>query len=106
MSKKTLRDILKERSISQQIVADALGVNATNMRRYDDLMKRSVEEVMIISKATGIDVAELIGFSLPQQPELSPEQVSMTESRLLSLVESQQRTIEKQASTIENLSKK
>lgn len=102
----TLRELLKEKGISYKVVSDALGVHPNNIQRYDDLMKRSIEEVIIISKATNIDISELIGFSLPQQPEHLPEQDCMTESRLLSLIESQQRTIEKQASTIENLSKK
>lgn len=63
MSKKTLRDILKEKAISQQVVADALGINVTNIRRYDDLSKRSLDDIVIISKATGIDMSELIGSS-------------------------------------------
>lgn len=64
MSKKTLREILKERSISQQVVADALGINITNIRRYDDLSKRSWDEIVTIAKATGIDVSELIGSNI------------------------------------------
>ena len=38
--------------------------------------------------------------------EESPKEEPSTDSRLLSLIESQQRTIERQASTIENLSRK
>lgn len=64
MSKKTLREILKEKAISQQVVADALGINVTNIRRYDDLSKRSLDEIVIISKVTGIDMSELIGSSV------------------------------------------
>lgn len=62
----------------------------------NDLMKRSVEEVMIISKATNIDLSELIGISLPRQSEVP---TPITNERLFSVIESQQRTIE-------NLSKK
>jgi transcriptional regulator with XRE-family HTH domain len=58
---KTLRELLRERNISQSIVSDALGINVNNLRRYDDLRRRSLEEILKISKATGIDISELIG---------------------------------------------
>lgn len=103
----TLRELLKEKGIAYKVVSDALGIHPNNMPRYDDLMKRSVEEVLTISKATNIDVSELIGVSIPNpSKEESPKEEPSTDSRLLSLIESQQRTIERQASTIENLSKK
>jgi len=92
----TLRELLKEKGIAYKVVSDALGIHPNNMPRYDDLMKRSVEEVMIISKATNIDISELIGISLPRQSEVPPP---ITNERLFSVIESQQRTIE-------NLSKK
>ena len=92
----TLRELLKEKGISYKVVSDALGIHPNNMPRYDDLMKRSVEEVMIISKATNIDLSELIGISLPRQSEVP---TPITNERLFSVIESQQRTIE-------NLSKK
>ena len=92
----TLRELLKEKGIAYKVVSDALGIHPNNMPRYDDLMKRSVEEVMIISKATNIDLSELIGISLPRQPEVP---TPITNERLFSVIESQQRTIE-------NLSKK
>ena len=92
----TLRELLKEKGISYKVVSDALGIHTNNMPRYDDLMKRSVEEVMIISKATNIDLSELIGISLPRQSEVP---TPITNERLFSVIESQQRTIE-------NLSKK
>jgi hypothetical protein len=92
----TLRELLKEKGIAYKVVSDALGIHPNNMPRYDDLMKRSVEEVMIISKATNIDLSELIGFSLPRQSEVP---TPITNERLFSVIESQQRTIE-------NLSKK
>lgn len=62
---KTLRTILKEKGINQKVVADALGVDITTMRRYDDLSRRSVEEVSKISEATGISFSELIGTDMP-----------------------------------------
>ena len=92
----TLRELLKEKGIAYKVVSDALGIHPNNMPRYDDLMKRSVEEVMIISKATNIDLSELIGISLPRQSEVP---TPITNGRLFSVIESQQRTIE-------NLSKK
>lgn len=92
----TLREILKKKGITYKVVSDALGIHPNNMPRYDDLMKRSVEEIITISKATGIEISELIGFSLPKQSE---EFAPITNERLLSIIESQQRTIE-------NLSKK
>lgn len=92
----TLRELLKEKGIAYKVVSDALGIHPNNMLRYDDLMKRSVEEVMIISKATNIDLSELIGISLPRQSEVP---TPITNERLFSVIESQQRTIE-------NLSKK
>ena len=92
----TLRELLKEKGIAYKVVSDALGIHPNNMPRYDDLMKRSVEEVMIISNATNIDLSELIGISLPRQSEVP---TPITNERLFSVIESQQRTIE-------NLSKK
>lgn len=92
----TLRELLKEKGIAYKVVSDALGIHPNNMPRYDDLMKRSVEEVMIISKATNIELSELIGISLPRQSEVP---TPITNERLFSVIESQQRTIE-------NLSKK
>ena len=85
-----------KKGIAYKVVSDALGIHPNNMPRYDDLMKRSVEEVMIISKATNIDLSELIGISLPRQSEVP---TPITNERLFSVIESQQRTIE-------NLSKK
>ena len=91
-----LKRIAERKGIAYKVVSDALGIHPNNMPRYDDLMKRSVEEVMIISKATNIDISELIGISLPRQSEVP---TPITNERLFSVIESQQRTIE-------NLSKK
>ena len=92
----TLRELLKEKGIAYKVVSDALGIHPNNMPRYDDLMKRSVGEVVIVSNATNIDLSELIGISLPRQSEVP---TPITNERLFSVIESQQRTIE-------NLSKK
>ena len=99
----TLRELLKEKGIAYKVVSDALGIHPNNMPRYDDLMKRSVEEVMIISKATNIDISELIGISLPRQSEVP---TPITNERLFSVIESQQRTIENLSKTLETLSKR
>lgn len=61
---KTLREILKEKNITQSTVAEALNIKPNNLVRYDNLQKRSFEEVATISKATGIDISELIGCNL------------------------------------------
>lgn len=92
----TLRELLKEKGIAYKVVSDALGIHPNNMPRYDDLMKRSVEEVVIISKATDIDISELIGLSISSPV---PQSEPITSERLFFIIESQQRTIE-------NLSKK
>lgn len=103
----TLRELLKEKGIAYKVVSDALGIHPNNMPRYDDLMKRSVEEVITISNATGIQLSELIGLSmkLPQEGKCH-DAVPDTTDRLLSIIESQQRAIETQASTIEAISRK
>lgn len=58
---KTLRELLKEKDIPQSAVAEALGIQTTNMRRYDNLRDRSINEIVTISKATGICISELLG---------------------------------------------
>jgi hypothetical protein len=90
----TLREILREKNVPVKVVADALGIHPNNIARYDDLMRRSVDEVMTISKATGIDLSELIGVSIakPEEP--------LTVERLFSVIESQQRAIEKLSNNI------
>ncbi|MCD7973408.1 MAG: helix-turn-helix domain-containing protein [Candidatus Azobacteroides sp.] len=55
-----LREILKRKNINQSVVADALGINVNNIRRYDDLEKRSLEEIIIIADAIGVSMSELI----------------------------------------------
>lgn len=63
---KTLREILKEKGINQSVVSEALGIQQSNLRRYDDLHKRRLDEVLSISEATGIGISELIGMDFPQ----------------------------------------
>lgn len=61
---KKLRELLKERGIPQTVVADALSIKPNNLARYDDLQKRSIEDIAIISRATGIDISDLIGVDV------------------------------------------
>lgn len=68
---KTLRQILKDRNIKQNVVADAVGVHVNHLRRYDDLSKRSVNDISLISKATGIEMSDLINEALGIKVELN-----------------------------------
>lgn len=65
---KTLRDLLKEKGITQTVVADALGVLPGNLKRYDILRDRSINEIITISKATGISIHELLGGNIMPSP--------------------------------------
>lgn len=65
---KTLRDLLKEKGITQTVVADALGVLPGNLKRYDILRDRSINEIITISKATGISISELLGGNTTPSP--------------------------------------
>nr|DAJ08443.1 MAG TPA: putative transcriptional regulator [Caudoviricetes sp.] len=56
----TLREIIKEKNLTNRIVADALNISETNIRRYDDLTKRNLDELGIISNALNISLSELI----------------------------------------------
>ena len=105
MTGNEVRSILIEKGFVLAEIADKLGItaqtlnsrlNAKNFKNEYISELSSVEEVMIISKATNIDLSELIGISLPRQSEVP---TPITNERLFSVIESQQRTIE-------NLSKK
>lgn len=106
----TLRQIIKNKGLTNKLVTDALGVASTNIIRYDDLSKRSFREIQIISSAIGVSVSDLIKMNMGIEIEnsidtiapakqQSEEPAPITNERLLSIIESQQRTIE-------NLSKK
>lgn len=68
---KTLREILKEKGIGQKTVADALGIHVNVIARYDDLTKRSLDEVLKISEATGIPFEELTGAKVGTPMDVS-----------------------------------
>lgn len=69
----TLREILKEKGIAQSIVAEALGILPNNLKRYDDLSKRSIEELNTISNATQLKLSELIGEYM--DPNIEEQQI-------------------------------
>lgn len=66
-----LREILKERGIQIKVVADALGVHPNNISRYDDLTKRTIEDVIKISNATQISISNLIGDSIGENQQIN-----------------------------------
>ena len=45
----TLRQIIKIQGVTNKVVADALGIESTNIGRYDDLSKRKLSELITIS---------------------------------------------------------
>ncbi len=58
------RDLLKKYNIKQMFVAHELGIDVRNLKRYDDLTTRSINEVILIHNATKIPYKELIGTEL------------------------------------------
>lgn len=115
----SLRDILKNHQISQLTVADALGINVNNIRRYDDLRKRSIEELEIISKSTGISMSELIGSEIDltktKPYEINSDKIDILQEQnadyikinkeVMDLLKLQSETILSQQRTIEKLTK-
>lgn len=106
----TLRQIIKNKGLTNKLVTDALGVASTNINRYDDLSKRPFQEIRIIASTIGESVSNLIRMNMGVEVEDSINTITpnmqqsdkpapITNERLLSIIESQQRTIE-------NLSKK
>lgn len=108
----TLRQIIKNKGLTNKLVTDALGVASTNIMRYDDLSKRSFGEIQIIASAIGESVSNLIRMnmgieiedsintitSVSQETEAPPP---ITNERLLSIIESQQRTIENLSNSLQ-----
>lgn len=60
-SPKTLHEILEEKNISPSIVGEALGVQPSDLKKYDNMRDRTINEIISISKATGISLSELLG---------------------------------------------
>lgn len=57
---KTLTDVLKNKNITKTTVAEGLGISLTNMGRYDDLSKRSLDDLKRIADIIGMSLSELI----------------------------------------------
>ena len=53
-----------------KVVADALGIESTNIGRYDDLSKRKLSELITISKSLNMSLSELIQQSVSDDVEL------------------------------------
>ena len=66
----TLRQIIKNQSVTNKVVADALGIESTNIGRYDDLSKRKLSELITISKSLNMSLSELIQQSVSDDVEL------------------------------------
>ena len=56
----TLRQIIKDKGVTNKTIADALGIAETNIVRYDDLSKRKLSDLITISKALNMDLGELV----------------------------------------------
>lgn len=85
----TLREIIKEKNLTNRIVADALNISETNIRRYDDLTKRSLDELGVIANAMDISLSELIklvfdkeDLLLVDEPDISLHPKSINASEL------------------------
>ena len=66
----TLRQIIKNQGVTNKVVADALGIESTNIGRYDDLSKRRLSELITISKSLNMSLSELIQQSVSDDVEL------------------------------------
>lgn len=66
----TLRQIIKNQGVTNKVVADALGIESTNIGRYDDLSKRKISELITISKSLNMSLSELIQQSVSDDVEL------------------------------------
>lgn len=56
----TLKEILALKKVNQNTVAEALNINKVNIRRYNDLERRSLIELEKIAIALQISLSELI----------------------------------------------
>ncbi len=46
----TLGQIIRNQGVTNKVIADALGIESTNIGRYDDLSKRRLSELIITTK--------------------------------------------------------
>lgn len=66
----TLRQIIRNQGVTNKVIADALGIESTNIGRYDDLSKRKLSELITISKSLNMSLSELIQQSVSDDVEL------------------------------------
>ena len=66
----TLRQIIRNQGITNKVIADALGIESTNIGRYDDLSKRRLSELIIISKALDMSLGDLVQQAMADEIEL------------------------------------
>lgn len=109
-----LRYLLKKYNLSHAVIAEALGLKRINIDRYDNLIERSVNEVLIISKATGIKFSELVGLNDPELksidklkfPNNPKEDSSLIISTQLKTINALEQTIKSKDELIEMLKNK
>ena len=66
----TLRQIIRNQGVTNKVIADALGIESTNIGRYDDLSKRRLSELIIISKALDMSLGDLVQQAMADEIEL------------------------------------
>lgn len=71
----TLRQIIKNKGLTNKVVADALGIAETNIARYDDLSKRKLSDLITISKALNIELGELVQIITGESINCDPSQI-------------------------------
>lgn len=71
----TLRQIIKNKGLTNKVVADALGIAETNIARYDDLSKRKLSDLITISKAINIELGELVQIITGESINCDPSQI-------------------------------
>ena len=71
----TLRQIIKDKGVTNKTVADALGIAETNIVRYDDLSKRKLSDLITIAKALNMGLGELIQIVTSSTIDLGSSQV-------------------------------
>lgn len=93
-----IKQLLKERNISIRDFSKELGITEQGLQKLIRENSTKVETLELIAQKLNVSISVFFDdFSCDKKSE---------KERLLSIIESQQRTIEKQASTIDVLSKK
>ncbi len=81
----TLSEALIKKGLKKNVVAKALNINPNNIKRYEDLEKRSVEELRIIASAIGENLSFLIGekLSIDTSSESELKQLLLQQNELI-----------------------